>query len=116
LKERIRIMTAHKSKGDESDYVFLLWHGENWLRVHPNTKFGVIFWDTDASVLAEERRLYYVAMTRAKKGIFFLSQRELLDINMPQKIYRALSQWQETYPNNISYKNPDDIDIQDIPF
>jgi superfamily I DNA/RNA helicase len=24
LKERIRIMTAHKSKGDESDYVFLL--------------------------------------------------------------------------------------------
>jgi len=73
IEKRIHVMTAHKSKWKTADMVFIVWHGEDWLKIHPNTKFGSIFWDTESSVLDEEKRLYYVALTRARSQIYFFS-------------------------------------------
>lgn len=65
--DRVAIMTIHASKGLEFPYVFLPCLEEGIL---PFTLFG-----TSAARLAEERRLLYVGMTRAKRRLFLSSAR-----------------------------------------
>ena len=57
----VKLMTVHASKGLEFDYVFLVGLEEG---LFPHEKLGN---DTDEE---EERRLFYVALTRAKKKVF----------------------------------------------
>lgn len=74
---RMQFMTAHRSKGLQADYVVII-----------NNKDGVLGFPSkiaDAPILdlllhnyevypfAEERRLYYVALTRAKKKVILLT-------------------------------------------
>lgn len=78
--DMVKIMTVHSAKGLEFDYVFL----PNLVdRKFPTDKRGETISIPDALIkekipegdfhLEEERRLFYVAMTRAKKGLFFTS-------------------------------------------
>lgn len=54
----VRILTAHSAKGLEWDYVFIAGADEE--------RWPII----KVTELEEERRLFYVAMTRARKGLF----------------------------------------------
>ncbi len=58
-EEHITLMTVHAAKGLEFEHVFIAGMEEN-LFPHANSKY-------DPQELAEERRLAYVAVTRAKK-------------------------------------------------
>lgn len=62
----VRIMTRNKAKGLQADYVFLIGL-ENG--VWPKA-------DASDSEKAENSRLLYVSMTRAKKGLFLLSSKD----------------------------------------
>ncbi len=64
--DRLRLMTVHAAKGLEFPYVFLLGMNEG---VFPSRKTGTL------EAMEEERRLAFVAMTRAEKGLF-LSEAE----------------------------------------
>jgi len=71
----IEVMTAHKAKGKEADTVIVL---ESVMRQFPkvhadNQLFGP-FGVTAEDVLAEERRLFYVAATRAEHRLIFLTE------------------------------------------
>lgn len=71
----IEIMTAHKAKGKEADTVIVL---EAMMRQFPkvhadNQLFGP-FGVTAEDVLAEERRLFYVAATRAEHRLMLLTE------------------------------------------
>jgi DNA helicase-2/ATP-dependent DNA helicase PcrA len=57
----VTLMTCHSAKGLEFDYVYLIGMEEGLL------PFGVEF--DDETDVEEERRLCYVAMTRARKGL-----------------------------------------------
>ncbi len=76
----ISYITAHKSKGLQADYVFIL-----------NNKFGkmgfpskiqdspildLLLENSDTYPDAEERRLFYVAMTRAKKKVILVTLKD----------------------------------------
>ncbi len=115
LKDRIKVMTAHKAKWKTADMVFIVWHGEDWLNIHPNTKFGAIFWDTESSVLEEEKRLYYVALTRARSHICFLSAD---DVNNPKDDIIKPQRKVETTEKHIQSKSYDSIESSemDVPF
>lgn len=73
----LEFMTIHKSKGLEADYVFLLGlNAGSWL-TFPSTMTNDPFVDmlltnNDPFPFAEERRLFYVALTRAKKRALVL--------------------------------------------
>lgn len=79
-KNTVRIMTVHKSKGQEFDYVFIVnSYDSHWGNLHSRgVKFeipwsyliGVREEDEIIDVNSDERRLFYVAMTRARKNIF----------------------------------------------
>lgn len=60
-RERIPIITVHQAKGLEFDYVFLAGLEENTFPTYQSVKKGV---------LNEEERLFYVAITRAKKKLY----------------------------------------------
>ena len=74
---KMEFITAHRSKGLQADYVFIL--------NNKNTKTGFPSKIQDSAVLdlllesrdlypyAEERRLFYVALTRAKKKAYLLT-------------------------------------------
>jgi len=75
-KPAVNLMTAHGSKGLEFDYVFVVkavdkhWSNKTnreLIRLVP----GVLKKQVDkAETIDEERRLFYVAMTRARKGLY----------------------------------------------
>jgi DNA helicase II / ATP-dependent DNA helicase PcrA len=55
------ISTIHSAKGKEWDAVFVLWAADGWIPSSRSIK--------DTLQLEEERRLFYVALTRAKKHL-----------------------------------------------
>ncbi len=60
----VTLSTVHSAKGLEWDNVFLIWMTDGWF---PSSRFQDEFDDFE-----EERRLLYVATTRAKKDLHFV--------------------------------------------
>lgn len=60
----VTLSTVHSAKGLEWDNVFVIWMTDGWF---PSSRFQDEFDDFD-----EERRLLYVATTRAKKELHFV--------------------------------------------
>jgi len=61
---KVRLMTVHASKGLEYDYIFIVGMEES---LFPYERMNETSEDRDDE---EERRLFYVALTRAKKKLF----------------------------------------------
>ncbi len=69
--EKIRILTIHASKGLEFQAVFLPGLEQGLLPLEREKLYGAgLIEATGADALAEERRLLYVGLTRAARGIF----------------------------------------------
>lgn len=67
----IRFKTIHTAKGDQADYVIL---PGMVVRGFPSLKgddpvFGLVMPEGDTYLYAEERRLFYVALTRARRSV-----------------------------------------------
>jgi DNA helicase-2/ATP-dependent DNA helicase PcrA len=65
---RLTLSTIHSAKGLEWDHVFVLWLSEGRLPAGPTLH--------DPQALEEERRLLYVACTRARQSLTLLAPRE----------------------------------------
>lgn len=68
----IKAGTIHKFKGLEADNVIILEKTEWYPFIHPDNEFYFILDRTPQMVLDEEKRLLYVAVTRARENIYFL--------------------------------------------
>ena len=69
----IRYLTVHKSKGLESDNVILLKMSDDYLGFPSKIKDDFLFINNNEKIdYAEERRLFYVALTRTKERIYIL--------------------------------------------
>lgn len=69
MKEGVRLMTAHKSKGLEFDYVYIIGAYDG----HWGNKSRKSFFKTLPAFqngIEDERRLFYVALTRARKIVY----------------------------------------------
>ncbi len=62
VKNCVKLMTMHKAKGLEFDVVFI---------IGVNDDINELKEKTDIENIEEERRLFYVAMTRAKEDLYF---------------------------------------------
>lgn len=72
-KKGIRKLTAHKSKGLEDDFVILTGLKESIIgfptKILNNPILNIVLNSSDQIEYAEERRLFYVALTRVKKEL-----------------------------------------------
>ncbi len=102
LKEKeefdaVRLMTIHSSKGLEFPYVFITGLEEG---LFPHERLGDEKTDTE-----EERRLFYVALTRAKKKVF-LSYAHMRTIFGQQRVNAPSSFLHDIRNELIENKNP----------
>ncbi|MBR2795877.1 UvrD-helicase domain-containing protein [Candidatus Saccharibacteria bacterium] len=73
FKKKVQVMTMHKSKGLEAEVVIILEADEGVIpKTHPDTSLYGIFGETDEAVRDDQKRLFYVAMTRAKKRLYIM--------------------------------------------
>ena len=129
LDNSIRLMTVHKSKGLEFEHVFLIkvlsgkWDS-SVSRTNIKLPLGIIKTEIASAVLGkdieEDRRLFYVALTRAKNQIYISytkfndSGREQLpsvfineiDPSMIQKVSSSLNTEAPALENLFTPKNP----------
>ena len=73
-KNKLTISTVHKYKGGEKEVVIVLDAlNRRYPLLHPNLIFTRVLGDSIEHVTDEERRLFYVAMTRAVDELYVLS-------------------------------------------
>ena len=94
----IRFLTAHGSKGLEADYVIILGLSSGKYgfpsEIADDPVLGMVLADGEAFEHSEERRLFYVALTRARKRVYLLADaaspsafvREVLSDNGYEKV------------------------------
>lgn len=73
----MRFVTAHKSKGLQADYVFIINNKKSRMgfpsKIQDAAILDLLLDNCDSYPFAEERRLFYVALTRAKKQAFLVT-------------------------------------------
>lgn len=75
IDRNVRIGTVHSFKGLEADIVFVLRACERvFPLIHPDFTLFRLFGDSEQQILEDERRLFYVALTRAKEQVWFLTE------------------------------------------
>lgn len=105
--EGVTLMTLHTSKGLEYPVVFIVGLEEN---IFPHSRSNL-----DPSELEEERRLFYVGMTRAKKEVYLTYARSRLffgsiSSNMPSRFLADIPTQLLKYINTDSdLDNKDEI-------
>lgn len=107
--EKVSIMTAHSSKGLEFDYVFVPFATEeSWMNKSKREFFTLPIERGSGDDIRDERRLFYVALTRAKKHITIsLSKNESGD-----KILTPLRFLDELDKDHLLYKQIDNIETK----
>ena len=71
--KQVNVMTMHKSKGLQADIVIILEANEKSIpKIHPDNELYKVFGETQERILEDEERLFYVAITRAKKQFWVL--------------------------------------------
>jgi DNA helicase-4 len=75
LKGRITFSTTHKYKGLEKSVVIIPdAFDRNYPLIHPDWIFSRIFGDSPEKITEEERRLFYVALTRAINNLVIITE------------------------------------------
>lgn len=73
--ERVTISTAHKYKGLEKKMVIILdLVQRSYPLIHPDWQFTRILGNSLENIVEEERRLLYVALTRAEEDLFIFTE------------------------------------------
>ncbi|MFA5318265.1 MAG: ATP-dependent DNA helicase [Patescibacteria group bacterium] len=118
--EMIKILTVHAAKGLEFKYVFIV----NMVDLRfptterkdpialPDALIKEIIPEGDTH-LEEERRLFYVAMTRAKHGLYF-SWAPDYGGTRKKKSSRFLSELQQVTSNNLQVANNDEKILHNV--
>ncbi len=76
-KDKIQVKTVHSFKGLEAEIVILVRACEDdYPLIHPDNALFTIFGRNEADTIDEEKRLFYVALTRAKEKLYILTERD----------------------------------------
>ena len=79
---QMRFLTAHRAKGLQADYVFIINNKDARMgfpsKIQNAPLLDLLLDGCDRYPYAEERRLFYVALTRAKKKVFLVTVKDRL--------------------------------------
>ena len=99
-------MTAHKSKGLQADYVFIINNKDKGMgfpsKIQDDPIVDMLLESKESYPFAEERRLFYVAMTRAKVKAFIVvveNNKSVFASELENRYKRSLNIEAFTCPN-----------------
>lgn len=103
-------LTVHKSKGLESDNVILI-NGENSTTGFPNQMvddpvLAYVLTEKDQHPFAEERRLFYVALTRTKNCCYILAPEQKMSVFIKELIDDRYATYQLVTKEHSLAQNP----------
>lgn len=102
----VKLMTVHASKGLEFDYVFVTGMEKD---LFPHTKHGDSGKEAQPEDAEEERRLFYVALTRARKKLHL--SYALIRTIFGAKVFNQTSEFVDDIdPELIQSDNPGGLD------
>ena len=103
VNDSVRLMTAHRSKGLEFDIVYIIGANDG----HWGNKTRRKYFSTNASIednsIDDERRLFYVAITRARK-LVNISYTKISNDNRELLPSQFISEISPEYKKEIMYK------------
>ena len=92
---KVRVMTMHKSKGLEAEMVIILEADEGVIpKLHPDTLLYGMFGETLDVALDDQKRLFYVAMTRAKRRLYIIHD-GASGVGFAKYLGRGVERWGE---------------------
>jgi len=72
----VEFMTAHSAKGLQADFIFIINNTNGSMgfpsKINDDSVINLVLQKQEKYPFAEERRLFYVALTRAKKFVYIL--------------------------------------------
>jgi DNA helicase-4 len=75
VRNRLSISTAHGFKGRQSDVIIVLDAMEkSFPFIHPHWVFSRILGESESAIVDDSRRLFYVALTRAKHALYLVTE------------------------------------------
>lgn len=108
-KEKIKnveFRTIHAAKGLEADYVIIVGVVDEYVgfpnKIEPPYYMSLIHDWTNTEKLEEERRLFYVALTRAKKGVYIFTTKSKESKYVNELIGDSLSNLEIVHTDNKS--------------
>lgn len=107
---QLSFLTTHKSKGLEEDHVILL-NAENSLVGFPNkiADDPVLAWvltEQETFEFAEERRLFYVALTRTRNSVYILTSEQRMSVFVKELIEKDKMMYQLVTEEESITENP----------
>jgi len=132
IPDRVHLMTAHKSKGLEFDYVYIVnavnghWgHRRNYENIKLPEQIYMLLKKVkesfpDASSDDDERNLFYVALTRARKQVFITyaernqDGRQQLPCQFIQEIKKEFIEQIDASPEEKEFNKHKDIEFAPI--
>lgn len=76
-EKKVKVTTMHKSKGLEAEVVIILEADDGVIpKTHPDIKLYGMFGETDEVAILDQKRLFYVAMTRAKRRLYIIHRQD----------------------------------------
>lgn len=102
--EKVRLMTIHASKGLEFEYVFISGLEED---LFPSKKMSDK--KPSAEESEEERRLFYVALTRARKKLFLTNAKSRMLFGKRQMQFR--SEFLDDLPEGVTVEEEEYFDL-----
>ncbi len=112
-KKIIEFSTIHSAKGDEADYVFLMNVNDGYMgfpsTIENDPILNLVVEDLDNFENEEERRLFYVALTRTKKKVFIYGETESYFISEIIKNKKIRDGYHYETSNIPILKDPDHV-------
>ena len=95
----LEVETVHAFKGQQADVVILL--ADRFPLIHPHRVITEVFGDTEEAVIADERRLLYVGITRAKSTLYLLTGIRPQTDAMEMKLTMPTGNWSDFPPVGV---------------
>ncbi len=110
-RDRVSISTVHRYKGQEATAVIVIdAEADRWPFIHPDWKFQRALGDTIELITAAERRLFYVALTRAKSSLDIIGSAEADRSRFVREITVPPGEWESLPPGD--YVGPEKWDVR----
>lgn len=116
--EGVNLMTAHKSKGMEFDYIFIyrcmdeVWGNQKKREILPLLP-GILKTEAKSEGEAEDRRLFYVALTRTRRRLWISWAKKYADEEKERSKSMFISELDpalvEVFDANLLAKNKEDF-------